>query len=79
MVDVSKDTVAIRSIDWDRDRFDIEFGYASLFILSFLSLLQGEGMYGKGTGCMLRGHQHQYSLGPPLQDQITAAQFDFDS
>ena len=28
VVDVSKDTVAIRSIDWDRDRFDIEFGYA---------------------------------------------------
>ncbi|CAL5226217.1 g9058 [Coccomyxa viridis] len=26
VVDVSKDTVAIRSIDWDRDRFDIEFG-----------------------------------------------------
>ena len=26
VVDVGKDTVAIRSIDWDRDRFDIEFG-----------------------------------------------------
>ena len=26
VVDVGRDTVAIRSIDWDRDRFDIEFG-----------------------------------------------------
>lgn len=24
---LAKDTVAIRSLDWDRDRFDIEFGY----------------------------------------------------
>jgi hypothetical protein len=23
---LAKDTVAIRSLDWDRDRFDIEFG-----------------------------------------------------
>ena len=39
VVDVSKDTVAIRSIDWDRDRFDIEFGYV---VLS-LSVLQAFG------------------------------------
>ncbi len=35
VVDVSKDTVAIRSIDWDRDRFDNEFGYVVLSLLSF--------------------------------------------
>jgi hypothetical protein len=23
---LAKDTVAIRSLDWERDRFDIEFG-----------------------------------------------------
>lgn len=23
---IAKDTTAIRSLDWDRDRFDIEFG-----------------------------------------------------
>ncbi len=34
VVDVSKDTVAIRSIDWDRDRFDIEFGYVLAITLS---------------------------------------------
>eukprot|EP00803_Ostreobium_quekettii_P010288 evm.model.scf_1207.2 EVM.evm.TU.scf_1207.2 scf_1207:3179-9035(+) len=26
VLDLAKDTVAIRSLDWDRDRFDIEFG-----------------------------------------------------
>lgn len=26
VVDVAQDTVSIRSLDWDRDRFDIEFG-----------------------------------------------------
>ncbi len=26
MVDIASDTTAIRSLDWDRDRFDIEFG-----------------------------------------------------
>ena len=26
MVDVADDTISIRSLDWDRDRFDIEFG-----------------------------------------------------
>jgi hypothetical protein len=24
--DLAQDTVCIRSLDWDRDRFDIEFG-----------------------------------------------------
>lgn len=26
VVDVADDTISIRSLDWDRDRFDIEFG-----------------------------------------------------
>ena len=26
MVEVADDTISIRSLDWDRDRFDIEFG-----------------------------------------------------
>ena len=26
--EVAADTLAIRSLDWDRDRFDIEFGWA---------------------------------------------------
>lgn len=30
---IAKDTVAIRSLDWDRDRFDIEFAYALLLPL----------------------------------------------
>ena len=25
-IDISENTTAIRSLDWDRDRFDIEFG-----------------------------------------------------
>jgi hypothetical protein len=25
VLDIAEDTVAIRSLDWDRDRFDIEF------------------------------------------------------
>ena len=31
--EVAKDTITIRSLDHDRDRFDIEFGYALLIIL----------------------------------------------
>ena len=30
VADVAQDTITIRSLDWDRDRFDIEFGCASL-------------------------------------------------
>ena len=30
-------TISIRSLDWDRDRFDIEFGCASL-LTAFLKL-----------------------------------------
>jgi len=26
VTDVADDTITIRSLDWDRDRFDIEFG-----------------------------------------------------
>lgn len=26
VLDVGKNTTTIRSLDWDRDRFDIEFG-----------------------------------------------------
>jgi hypothetical protein len=26
VLDLAEDTVSIRSLDWDRDRFDIEFG-----------------------------------------------------
>ena len=26
VIDVADDTISIRSLDWDRDRFDIEFG-----------------------------------------------------
>ena len=31
VTDVAQDTIAIRSLDWDRDRFDIEFGCAPGF------------------------------------------------
>jgi hypothetical protein len=33
VTDVAKDTITIRSLDWDRDRFDIEFGYVSLALI----------------------------------------------
>ncbi len=33
VADLSADTTAIRSLDWDRDRFDIEFGKHSNYAL----------------------------------------------
>ena len=34
---IAEDTVAIRSLDWDRDRFDIEFACDSLSVLQLMS------------------------------------------
>lgn len=34
---LAKDTVAIRSLDWDRDRFDIEFGWVPVSERQMLS------------------------------------------
>ena len=40
VAEIAKDTVTIRSLDYDRDRFDIEFGYAiSLSLPYFQQLL----------------------------------------
>ncbi len=30
VTDIADDTIGIRSLDWDRDRFDIEFGCAAV-------------------------------------------------
>jgi hypothetical protein len=32
VLDLADDTVSIRSLDWDRDRFDIEFGWVPKLI-----------------------------------------------
>lgn len=37
-LEIAKDTLALRSLDWDRDRFDIEFGYG-LFVFFILLIL----------------------------------------
>ena len=54
---VAQDTVSIRSLDWDRDRFDIEFGYGSVC----LCLRPAVGLYfalNKGCAVSTINYQH---------------------
>lgn len=44
IVELAADTTAIRSLDWDRDRFDIEFGLRNDTTVNHGQVLGNEGM-----------------------------------
>ena len=43
-VELAADTTAIRSLDWDRDHFDIEFGLRNGTTVNYGQVLENEGM-----------------------------------
>ena len=69
VVDVAENTKAIRSLDWDRDRFDIEF---SLDIgTTYNSYL----IFGAGKTALVDASHEKFrgTYLPVLQDQLKAA------